>query len=208
MADTREFSVEVEVKTPDLGALAPWLPSGRFSIAYHRASEKRAASFAQAIEEGTGQGPEALAQRIEEGDAFGEVFRSATGQALRTDDPGVHDLLARLVAEAFSDSATIDIASLALRAIEPLSAAHIRVLIAVAEDMIIHKEAYRSERDESRTRMAVLIGVHACRIEEGGVVSDLLDDLVTSRLLVPQEVHVSSAARHLVSVAARRRNGT
>jgi hypothetical protein len=123
--DEREVQAEFNVGLPS------WLPGGRFGVSYRRLWDKRGANFINQAADAAGLEVNALADRIEDGDGFSDVFASAARQAIADGDPARADTLARLVAAALFDDARIHVVSYVLSFIESLQPIHIRIINAL-----------------------------------------------------------------------------
>jgi hypothetical protein len=120
----RQDEVTLEVSTP------AWFPA-TLRAAYTRRWEKRSKEFVEKTAGYVGVTEQAIFDRAETDEAFGDVFIAAGSRVTHTSDAELQDVFARLAAAAFLDDARVDAMSFQLQLVRQLEPVHLRVLRAV-----------------------------------------------------------------------------
>jgi hypothetical protein len=117
-------------------------------------------------------------ERLESGGPVADVYAAAAGQATGQGDPGVWDVLSRLVTAALLDDSRIDTVSHLLTRLARLDPLHVRILGRFPPDPAFEPEAVL--RAAGRHRAAVEAswpGVEALILAEASVVEAALGEL-------------------------------
>jgi hypothetical protein len=118
---SRQDEISIDISTP------PWFPA-TLRVAYARRWEKRGKAFVENTAEYADTTEDALFQRAQADEAYGDVFMSAGRGATETSDVDLQDVFARLAAAAFGDDAKVDTVSYMLGLVEQLAPVHLRLL--------------------------------------------------------------------------------
>jgi hypothetical protein len=131
--------------TPEINLVKGLSPRTGAVLEYVRAVRERSAArcrmFAGDVIDGSGLDADGLAARLRDDEQFAALFETALDASVRSADERKLRLLARVVAQAASDTASIDDAQLVAATIRDLEPPHVRALAILADYKLEYPDA-------------------------------------------------------------------
>jgi len=155
--------------TPEINLVKGLLLPERVQVLldYFDAARKRASArsrvFVQTVIEDSGLDGEGLAARLRDDAEFAALFETALEAGVRSAHDRKIQLLARVVAQAANDTATVDDAELVASTIRELEPPHVRALAVLG--------AYKQQNPDASGVAAVIEGMAGFRTRRPGKVS-------------------------------------